>query len=247
MVGFSPAEVKTKIVGASPEQEQLLREILGGLGSTAIESLQIVEPEKDWGAPADAVALEASLDPNGLTGGWHVMLVANAFEERSRDLGLPAVAAVADRYSGTPIESASTLVDRPELRTREKLTLKEARELAERVHETSAKQGAESRIEILKPHRPAFFIELKVEDAASFLSERRHEKALAPLFTPERNDYAGYDGLYLTIDDGKPKPALAHGWYPFGGVGGGVRADLEGCAPGFGGSVMRRPPHCPDD
>jgi hypothetical protein len=49
MVSVPPQEVKTKIVGATPEQKELLLDALSGVGGRRIETITVEEAEPGLG------------------------------------------------------------------------------------------------------------------------------------------------------------------------------------------------------
>lgn len=235
-----PADVttKTSIVGGSPKQRELLREILTGLGPTPIETIEIDDqPEKGWGPP-DAVALRVETSSPSVLASWHGNLIANAFKERSHEWGLPPIAYLAEA------DSASTLEGTPIRPARDAMTLEEAGELVESLRKTLSQHGAKERhIELLRPRRLAFVVDIEVKDPGAFL-RGRIEEALEPLLLRAGRGYDGYDGHYLKIVDGDGRHVLEFGWYPFGGLGS-VRPDLKGCTHLGGQGTFEREPPCP--
>jgi hypothetical protein len=233
LVSIEPSEVKTKIVGASPEQQRVLLEILAGLGPTHLETLEIVEPEAGWGAAPDAVALIVSATKKDTLALWHGYLLAQAFQERSRELGLPAIAYRAD------FGSTSVLGRPPE---GPPLTEEEAQALVKALRTAAARNGAEARrIEILKPKRFAFAVELEADDIADFLLNG-FDDALAPLAELRGQ---GYDGRFIKVVDKDGRWALTTASDASGGAGG-VRPDLAGCKwLGISQPTGWSPPPCP--
>jgi hypothetical protein len=233
LVSIQPAEVKTKIVGASPKQESVLLEILAGLGPTHLETVEITEPEHGWGAAPDAVALILSATKEDTLALWHGFLLAQAFQERSRDLGLPPIAYRAD------FGSTSGVGRPPEGPT---LNEEEAQDLAKALRTAAARNGAEvRRIEILKPKRFAFAVELQAADVADFLLHD-FDDALAPLAELRGQ---GYDGRFIKVVDQDGKWALTFASDASGGAGG-VRPDLAGCKwLGISQPTGWSPPPCP--
>jgi hypothetical protein len=106
----------TEVTGASPEQREILQEILAGLPDTRISVLRVepeydLEPERDvndnpppdWDPTrslGDALRL---LEPEwpDLRTQWELELVGAAFHRLSRERKLPAVVAVHSAQSGT--------------------------------------------------------------------------------------------------------------------------------------------------
>src|SRR6266545_1465308 len=60
---ISLEDVTTKIVGATPKQETILREILAGLGpNTRIRSVHVKPAGKEWDSDPDSVAVDPHVD-----------------------------------------------------------------------------------------------------------------------------------------------------------------------------------------
>jgi hypothetical protein len=233
LVSIQPSEVTTKIVGASPKQESVLLEILAGLGPTHLETVEITEPGQVWRAAPDSVALILSATKKDTLALWHGYLLAQAFQERSRELGLPPIAYRAD------FGSASVLGRPPEGPT---LTEEEAQSVVKGLRTAAARTGAEvRRIEILKPKRFAFAVEFQADDVADFLLND-FDDVLAPLSDLRGR---GYDGRYIKVVDQDGKWALTSASDASGGTGG-VRPDLAGCKwIGLSAPTWWSPPPCP--
>lgn len=217
IVSVEPSQVTTKIVGASPEQERVLREILAGLGPTPLETVKVfTELKGNWGAPPNAVGVSAKTEPPSRYAYWHAYLVGEAFSKRSFELGLPPVAVIADGQAAYRVGSGARELAEPAV------TLGEAQDQANRVRKLAEKNGAEViRLDLLEPRRLAFAVELQAEDAAAFLLE-----GLMPTIGPlDTEHHRGIDGVYIKVLDENGKPALELG------AGGWVRKDLAGCSP----------------
>jgi hypothetical protein len=233
VVSIQPAEVTTEIVGASPEQERVLLEILAGLGPTDLERVEIGKPEHGWSKAPGAVALVISARKKDTLALWHGYLVAQAFQERSRELGLPPIAYRADFGStsapGRPPEGPS-------------ISEKQAQHFVKALRAAAARNGAEvRRIEILKPRRFAFRVELQADDVAAFLLNNLDD-ALAPISQLRGQ---GFDGRYVNVVDKHGTWALTIASDHSGGTGG-VRPDLAGCKwIGLSVPVGWSPPPCP--
>ena len=65
----SPSDVTTKIVGATPRQEEILRASLSGVGDERIKTIAVEEPESGWGSSPGDVALRFS--PRAEAAGRH--------------------------------------------------------------------------------------------------------------------------------------------------------------------------------
>jgi hypothetical protein len=219
----------SRIEGASPEQAALLREILGGIGRTDVEKITVLKAEKDMAGPADAVQLIFDVPLEDRVANWHIELIARAFRERSRELGLPSLAFYSGGHGG------AALTDEPRTPDHE-LTLAEARKVAARIREAAGRHGAKvRRLELIRPRRFAFVLELQVHDPAEFLVQGYND-VVQPL--DERDIRGRYDGRSIEVVDGKGEFVLGSGgWFS-------VRRDLESCAPVITG-FDTSPPPCP--
>jgi len=240
IVSISPSEVTTKIVGGTPTQERVLREVLAGLGPTRLEEVEIKKSQRK---PL-SVGLVVPRDVENAMAEWHSWLLVQGFAERSRELGLPAVAYSADERRAVDGESVG-----PVPAAQPRPTLSGAMRAAARVRKAAELHGAEvRRLEILKPNGYAFLVELRVEgDQARFLRDGL-PRVLAILQPPD----SGFAGDYSLIVDGHGKRVWegvratdGDGWHEMGGI---SRWDLAGCSPFFlGGPPGRGPPPCPAD
>ena len=230
-----PEEVTTKIVGATPEQETVLREILAGLGAeTRIKSV-VITPD------ADGVAIDPHLEPGEpVRGEWELWLLANAFSARSRERHLQPVTAL---YVNGEGRSSLDSLD-PGMR-RDPVT---AEALEERVHAGAKKSDASiDRLQLLSPNNPAVAVRLEVDDPASFI-EQRADSFLSIVQTP---DAAAYDGLFVELvdADGELAWSYSHAASEDGeeALWGYIRPDLSGCdSRSFGGPPDKPPPPpCP--
>jgi hypothetical protein len=84
IVSIPAQEVKTKIVGATPEQEEILRNALSGVGDRRIETITAEEAEPGWGEADGGIGLtfepraEAADD---MRFSWEASLVGEALDE----------------------------------------------------------------------------------------------------------------------------------------------------------------------
>ena len=238
------SEVTTRIVGASPEQETILREVLAGLGRDSL--ISAVKVRARDGAPDTpaTVAMDIHLAVgDSVRRDWELSLASNAFADRSRERGLPRVAELfVDGAISLSLDNGEPFADR-----REPIT---AAALAEKI--SAAAKRSEARIgglELLEPNNPAVAVELQVDDPAQFLA-RRAESFLSALPWP---DTTKYDGLLIDISD-----AHGHVWSHATAVSeigsesisGDIRPELAGCDPmpaSAGPPHRRPPPPCPTD
>jgi len=240
-----PAHVTTKIVGATPRQEAVLREILGGLGETVIEEIHVTPAGDGWtsfGPHSVVVHLKTAKTDERDRAGWEATLVAEAFEARSRELHLQPVAAYETASEGVALGGP----DGPEPDDREPITRKE---IESAIVSGAKASGAEIvTLRIGRPRHVAAAVTLRVDDPASFLKHRLHtflEAVPSPLTRQ-------YDGLYVLVNDRKGK----YVWLSAEAVGesisrgtAGARPDLEACYPTerIGLPDDKPPPPCPVD
>jgi hypothetical protein len=248
---INPADVMTRIVGGSPEQQNVLREVLAGIGVGDFTEVEIQKPEPVWGpSSADSVALVVPRRANDLREEWLSWIVGQAFAQRSHELGLPPVRYLASDPGGVDAEDLSGFgVSQDSVG----ITPAKARRAAEAARRAAELNGAEvERIEILRPYGYAFHIELRVKgDAARFLQyglARVLESIGGPY--PEGGSYVGD---YTLVVDGNgerlwegAEAALGDGLIQ---VGGAEDRDLRGCGPFFhsAGPDGRGAQPCPTD
>ena len=217
LASISTAKVTTKIIGASPKQETILREILAGLGPSPVESVEVVHDiEEGWRAPPNAVGLDVRHPKANVYGAFHAELVGQTFVRRSFELDLAPIAYITDGE-----DASAGLYDPAEELAEPTLTVSEARAQAKRVRKLAESHGAAvRRLELLKPDRLAFVIELQADDVAGFL-QNGLEETLYPI---DLGRHRGFEG-YLKVLDAEGKPALE--------TGGGhwMRKDLVSCGP----------------
>lgn len=236
VVSIPTAQVTTKIVGATPKQETILREILAGLGASPLESVEVVhDVGKAWGAPRNAVGLDVQPRKADVYGTFHGELVGQTFVRRSFQLGLAPIA-----YIGVSGDSSAGVYDPAEELSEPTLTVSEARAQAQRVRKLAESHGAAvRRLELLKPDRLAFVIELQTNEAAEFLLNGL-DAVLEPI---DLGRHRGFDGMYLKVFDTEGKPVLETGG------GSWVRKDLISCSPyhtfRLGFPDDPEPPPCP--
>jgi hypothetical protein len=228
-----PSKPTTLIVGGTPKQRDVLEEILSGLGPTRLESVEIVtDLDKDWGAPPDAVGYGAKTPHGEGYGHWQGEIAGEVFARRSVQLGLPAVAYIADESSASaPGASDNVQLSEPPL------TQDEAVAALKKVISTAKEHGASAEARVLKPNRLAIAITFRTDAPARFLL-----RGLEPSLTPVTDlDWRRLDGLYVKVVDAKGAFVLESG------AGYSVRPDLEGCSPylTIGGTLTPQPPPCP--
>src|SRR6266540_3775 len=223
---ISLEDVTTKIVGATPKQETILREILAGLGpNTRIRSVHVKPAGKEWDSDPDSVAVDPHVAPGeAVRGEWEVWLLANAFAHRSRAIHVQRVAAL--YING---ESSSSLDAGDPVEPRDPVS---ADALSQEVVSGAKKSRARLvELELLHPNNYAVYVKLQVDDPASFLDHR------APVFlsTIQTPDAARYDGLFIEVVDAKGKLAWSYsqavsedGGEAFWGYN---RPELAGCNP----------------
>jgi hypothetical protein len=231
----SPEDVTTKIVGATPKQETVLREILAGLGAETRIGSVVIRPD------GDGVSIDPHVEAGEpVRGEWELWLLANAFSDRSRELDLQQVTAL--YVNG---EGSSTLDSLDPVVPRDPIT---AEALEEKVHAAARKSDASiDRLQLLDPNNPAVVVRLQVDDPASFI-EQRADIFLSTVQTP---DVTKYDGLFIELvdADGELAWSYSHAVSEDGeeALWGYIRPELTGCdSRSFGGPMDKPPPPpCP--
>lgn len=225
----APTKPTTRIIGGTPKQRAVLRQILSGLGPTGSSRSELVTDDRN------GVSFEAKVkqrdDRYAL---WEAEVAGDIFARRSVELHLPWVAAVADDEEGYATyqgQFSAPLSKRP-------LPLTEAKNDLRQVAEIAQEHGASAQVSLLRPDRPAFVVELRTGDPARFLL-----RGLDPTLAPVRDeDPQRRDGLYVKVVDGRGEAVLESG------AGLSIRADLSGCAhfvTGAEGNGMFERPPCP--
>jgi hypothetical protein len=244
VVEGSPSDVTAKIVGATPRQESLLREILAGLEPTLIDEIRIAPARHPW-TPfkpnSVIVSLRYADSPLEGLGRWEAELLAYAFATRSRLTGLQPVAGYEVASDGAALDGP----EEPEPDTRRPI---DRAELTEALTEAARSNGAEVlNVRIVEPMNLAAVLMLKVEAPASFLKDR-----LDGLTRSLPSDDVRVDGFYIRIVDRQGRFV----WFSRSASGdavsswtSGARKDLRGCdpTPRFGGPPDPPPPPCPAD
>jgi hypothetical protein len=232
VISIRPAQVTTKIVGASPEQRRVLRQIMAGFGPTRVEAVELVEPEDDMRAPPNGVALNVRAPRNDWLAQWHARLIGDVFYRRSSELDLPPVVWLGTEGGGHALGvwSARNIRGRA-------LTLGQARDIAHRLRMAATANNAEVlRLELIRPQRLGFVVVLQADDPASFLLFG-YEDVLKPL---DELRGRGHEGTYLEVVDRNRDFVLRSG-SSFS-----VREDVASCAPVLVlGGMSYDPPPCP--
>jgi len=224
------------IEGASPEQRQILLEILAGLGPTRITGVNVRPHEpryEDDLVPrlpephGDAVVLDFAREDRRAD--WEATLLAFAFARRSSAAGLPKVA-----WCKCPGHEFTLELPKPSI---EPLS----GEAIDSFRAALADAAGDARIElldVLQPDGHAFALVFRVDEPHAWL--RFQSKAF--LWTAEQWRERS-DGIYIEICDVQPAPVLRVGWHRKGGFSG-SRRDVECCAPsrGFGRPEGAPPP-----
>jgi hypothetical protein len=230
-INVPPGQLKTQIVGASPQQKEILLASLSGVGDRRIQTITVAKADPEWGVP-DGVGLkftprrEAADD---MRTSWEAFLIGDAFARRSRELGLPKVA-----YVSAPNVGASAIGEAAGASKEE-----EIKAFATRLREEADRAGAKVReIEMLKPDGYAIAATLQVSDPAEFLDQRAPD-LLQRLDVPPRD----YD-LRIVDSNGD---RVSENWNAANGGSVWVRGDLEGCSPYIVSQpISYEPPPCPD-
>lgn len=236
VVYVSPSDVTTKIVGATPRQEEILRASLSGIGDDRIETVTIEEPEPGWGSSPGDVAVRFSprkQAAHDMRTAWEAWLIADAFAVRSHELGLPSVAYMA--YPGEASVIGEAAYEMARRGTKAKV------DAFVRLVEVESKR-ADAQLQEIKVLRPLDFalaITLQVADPAEFL-ERRAPKFFERLGEPPGD----FDLRFVDSQENR----IAENWHALSTGSVWVRQDLDGCSPYLvSRSTLYKPPPCPTD
>jgi hypothetical protein len=234
VVHVSPSNLTTKIVGATPRQEQILRTSLSGVGDELIETIAVEKPESGWGSSPGDVALRVSPRREAdrdMRASWEAWLITDAFAVRSRELGLPSVAYMAFPGEATAVGEASY-----ELAHRSTKAKVDA--FVRRIETESKRAGAQvQEIRVLKPLDYALAITIRVSDPAEFLDHR------APQLFERLGEPPGDFDLRFVDSEGK---FISENWHALSTGSVWVRRDLDGCSPYLvSRPVSYKPPPCP--
>lgn len=230
-----PSDATTKIVGASPKQEEILRASLSGVGDDRIETITVEEPESGWGASPGDVGLRISPRPEAaqdMRTLWTAWLIADAFAVRSRELGLPSVA-----YMASPGEASAIGEVAPDMAQRGAKSKVDA--FVRRIETEAKRAGAQvQEIQVLKPLDYALAITLRVSDPAEFLDHRAFKLFERLGEPPWSFDLRFVDSEGNRISENFHVQSQGAAW---------VRPDLDGCAPYYYLSrpTTYKPPPCP--
>lgn len=220
-------DVTTRIVGAAPKQETILREILSGLGESVIEEIRVGPAGRDWTPYRQnsvVIHLRTAKSTEKGRAEWEAALVAKAFAARSRATRLQPVAAYETAVEGGALDGPGE----PEPDHRVPVTRKE---IDSGVMSGAKASGAEIvSLRIVKPRYLAAAVTLRVADPARFLKHR----LLTFLEAVPDPSNSQYDGLYVLVTDRSGSfvwlTAMTVGETTSGGEHG-ARPDLIGCDP----------------
>ena len=234
VVYVSPSDVTTKIVGATPKQEEILRGSLSGIGDDRIETVTIEEPESGWGSSPGDVAVSFSPRKQAvhdMRTAWEAWLIADAFAVRSRELGLPSIAYMA--YPGEASAIGEAAYEMARRGTKAKVDA-----FVRLVEVESKRADAEvQEIKVLRPLDFALAITLRVDDPAEFLEHR------APKFFERLGEPPGDFDLRFVDSEGN---RIAENWHALSTGSVWVRRDLDGCSPYLvSRPALYKPPPCP--
>jgi hypothetical protein len=236
VVYVSPSDVTTKIVGATRQQEEILRASLSGIGDDRFETVTIEEPEPGWGSSPGDVAVRFSprkQAAHDMRTAWEAWLIADAFAVRSHELGLPSVAYMAYPGEASVIGEAAYEMARRGTKTKVDAFV--------RLVEVESKR-ADAQVQEIKVLRPLDFalaITLRVGDPAEFLDRR------APKFFERLGEPPGDFDLRFVDSQGN---RISENWHALSTGSVWVRQDLDGCSPYLvSRPVLYKPPPCPTD
>ena len=232
-ITVAPGEVKTEIVGASPQQRQILLASLAGVRDRRIQTITVETADVEWGVPG-GVGVRFAPRPEAaddMRMSWEADLVGDAFADRSREVGLPPVAYIAAPDGESGIGSIS---DDARRRSEERVQA-----FARRIATEAGRADATvTDVEVLKPLQYAVAVTLQVRDPAAFLDRRA-----LPMFQRLGEPPRDYDLRIVDPSGGR----VSENWNAGSGGAVWVRKDLEGCSPyRVSRPVTYEPPICPD-
>jgi hypothetical protein len=232
-INVPPGQLKTEIVGASPQQKEILLASLSGVGDRRIQTITVEKAESDWGV-LDGVGVRFTPRPaaeGDMRMSWEADLLGDAFAERSRELGLPPVAYVAIPGEESAIGAGS--------KDSHRRSEESAKAFAQRIAAEADRAGATvSDVEVLRPLRYAIAVTLQVPDPAAFL-DRRAPAFFQRLGEPPRD----YDLRFVDSSGDR----VSENWNAGSGGAVWIRKDLDGCSPYLvSRPVSYKPPPCPD-
>jgi hypothetical protein len=189
------SEPTTRIIGGTPRQRAVLREVLAGLGPSRILSIKIHKERHDGYPPGPGVSFDARTTGERYAF-WQAETAARVFARRSLELHLPRVTSVRDEDGGY----ATYAGDFDAALKKEPLTIADAMIDLGRVADKAERYGARrARLRLFQPDRPAFAVEFQADDAADFLVN-----GLEPTLSwITSEDYQRFDGLYVKVTDAR--------------------------------------------
>jgi hypothetical protein len=210
-----PGELTTEIVGARPEQKEILLDALSGVGDRRIQTITVEEAEPGWGED-DGIGVSFEPRANAakdMRFSWEAFLIGDALSERSRALSLPPVA-----YVSIPGER-SVLGQPPEHGwTEEGVTA-----FVSRLEKAAERFGVKvQEMEVLRPLGLAVAVTVEVPDPANFLDQRASD-----FFDRLGEEPADMD---LRFVDSKGS-RISESWSAGSGGAVSIRPDLAGCSP----------------
>ena len=228
--------LRARVIGGSADQRALVRQILARMGSTQISAVRIGRPRAGWGAlPRSAVAIRVTSGGTDIVlSEWEAQLLAGAFRDLSKKLGLPPVIIYEGPGGGGARIGPSINGLSPPEGTAATAHVLQVR-VAEAVTNTAGMSGVETvRLQILRPQGLAFALVLRTGDPAAYM---KHQ--LRDLLDRLRTRLRKLDGFYFALQDATGE--IVWKWavtYRFGAASVSTRPDLEGCNP----IPLSRPP-----
>jgi hypothetical protein len=204
------------IVGASAAQEALLQEIMTGLGSTQIQTVELGQSEEPPPDHLDArfirMTIRAADRAHAVKGYWQALLLAGAFRDLGYQAGLPplyrTVAKV--RYpDGDEEDLGSSVIGQPfvhdiALLTEDELTREVARAAA----------GLELKItsiSFVQPHNRGIMIQARTDDARDYaINANRIRGQLFERLVAHTRPLV--EGTYLEVRDASNELVEASGY-----------------------------------
>jgi hypothetical protein len=195
----------TRISDGTPQQQALLREILGGFSKSQQSEIAFVSPPKDF-EPQNASWLQfdvSALDQaDGVRGFWQALMVVGAFRDESASRGLPYVAGktiTVRTPDGSVLDEGSSLIEQP---LGHDVTWASDASLTAMLRSGATRAGVRVRgISFAHPlGRPGAELVVTTTDPIAFIRSRqtRLRELLGPFYDPA---HPQADGVYLEVLD----------------------------------------------
>ncbi|MDX6479825.1 MAG: hypothetical protein QOG85_335 [Gaiellaceae bacterium] len=223
----SPTAATTEVVGGTPSEQELMRDIVAGMQPSVIEKIAIVDSGND-------VALHFTFTGQSPEAFWEDSLVAAAFRDRAQAAGEDLSVTI---YDGVAFGAAPPpgLTSLPPAQPGDAAAARQAFE------DAAAEAGVSfESLTIYEPDGIAVAATFTSDDPAPFLVHQMRS-FLAALGT----DTGDFDGTYISLVDGSGQTVWEAWWNRRAAEGSvGSTPDLAGCSP-VTHSWGAAPPACP--